>query len=46
VLWDFQAHRDALVHLPTIIGSLPEDLRQLVEHTEALVGSALAAGRR
>jgi len=46
VLWDFQAHRDALVHLPTIVSSLPEDLRQLVEHTEALVGSVLAAGRR
>jgi hypothetical protein len=46
VLWDFQTHRDALVHLPTVVGSIPDDLRELVEHTEALVGSVLAAGRR
>jgi amino acid transporter len=41
----------AFVALPAyalmqIVSSLPEDLRQLVEHTEALVGSVLAAGRR
>lgn len=46
VLWDFEVHRQALTQLPTAIGSLPEDLRQLIEHTEASVGSVLAVGRR
>ena len=46
VLWDFEVHRHALTQLPTAIGSLPEDLRQLIEHTEASVGSVLAVGRR
>jgi len=46
VLWDFTAHRQALMHLPNVVGSLPDDLRELIEHTEALVGSAMAAGRR
>jgi hypothetical protein len=46
VLWDVDAHREGLNHLPTVIGSLPDGLRQLVEHTEAMVGSVLAAGRR
>ena len=46
VLWDFNAHREGLAHLPTVVASLPDDLLQLVEHTEASVGSVLAAGRR
>jgi hypothetical protein len=46
VLWDFSAHRQGLVHLSEVVDSLPEDLRQLVEHTEALIGSVLVAGRR
>lgn len=46
VLWDFTAHQQGLAHLPAVLSSLPEDLRQLVEHTEASVGSVLAAGRR
>jgi hypothetical protein len=28
------------------VDSLPTDLRELVDHTEAAVGSVLAAGRR
>jgi Golgi phosphoprotein 3 (GPP34) len=46
VLWDFAAHRSGLTHLYTIVESLPVDLRELIEHTEASVGSVLAAGRR
>ena len=46
VLWDFEVHRHGLPHLPSAVGSLPGDLRELVEHTEAAVGSVLAAGRR
>jgi hypothetical protein len=46
VLWDFTAHQQGLAHLPAVLSSLPDDLRQLVEHTEASVGSVLAAGRR
>jgi len=32
--------------MPGIMSSLPDDLVQLVQYTEAAVGSALAAGRR
>jgi hypothetical protein len=46
VLWDFTAHRQGLAYLPSVVASLPDDLRQLTEHTEASVGSVLAAGRR
>jgi hypothetical protein len=46
VLWDFEAHRSAFSVLPNTVAALPEDLRQLVELTEASVGSVLAVGRR
>jgi Golgi phosphoprotein 3 GPP34 len=46
VLWDFEAHRSAFAVLPNTVASLPEDLRQLIEVTEASVGSVLAVGRR
>jgi hypothetical protein len=46
VLWDSAAHRPGLMRLPAVMESLPADLRELVEHTEASVGSVFAAGRR
>jgi hypothetical protein len=46
VLWDFDAHRQALLLLPSAVGSLPGDLRELIEYTEASVGSVLTVGRR
>lgn len=46
VLWDFEAHRHALLLLPNAIASLPSDLRELIEYTEASVGSVLTVGRR
>jgi len=46
VLWDFEVHRQAFNVLPSAVASLPEDLRQLIEHTESSVGSVLAVGRR
>jgi hypothetical protein len=46
VLWDFEVHRQALLLLPSAIASLPGDLRELVEYTEASVGSVLTVGRR
>jgi hypothetical protein len=46
VLWDFAVHRPGITHLHTVVESLPSDLRELVDHTEAAVGSVLAAGRR
>jgi len=46
VLWDFAVHRPGITHLQTVVDSLPPDLRELVDHTEAAVGSVLAAGRR
>jgi Golgi phosphoprotein 3 (GPP34) len=46
VLWDLAAHRQGLAYLPVVVESLPDDLRQLVEHTEAMVGNVLSAGRR
>jgi hypothetical protein len=46
VLWDFAVHRPGLSYLYTVVDSLPPDLRELIEHTEASVGTALAAGRR
>jgi hypothetical protein len=46
VLYDFEVHRSALLFLPTAVGSLPSDMRELVEYTEASVGSVLTAGRR
>jgi hypothetical protein len=46
VLYDFELHRQAFLMLPSAVGSLPSDLRELVEYTEASVGSVLTAGRR
>ncbi len=46
VLWDFPVHRPGVTYLYNVVDSLPIDLRELVEHTEASVGSVLAAGRR
>jgi len=46
VLWDFSMQRHGLTTLYSVVDSLPSDLRELVEHTEASVGSVLAAGRR
>jgi hypothetical protein len=46
VLWDYAVHRPGLTHLQSVVDSLPPDLRELVDHTEAAVGSVLAAGRR
>jgi len=46
VLYDFEMHRHAFQTLPSTIGSLPSDLRELIEYTEASVGSALTVGRR
>jgi Golgi phosphoprotein 3 (GPP34) len=46
VLWDFESHRHAVLLLPNAIASLPSDLRELIEYTEASVGSVLTVGRR
>jgi hypothetical protein len=46
VLWDHPAHRPGVSYLYAVVDSLPGELRELVEHTEASVGSVLAAGRR
>jgi hypothetical protein len=46
VLYDFEVHRHAFQTLPDAIASLPMDLRELIEYTEASVGSALTVGRR
>lgn len=46
VLWDPASQRDALNQLSTVVSFLPDDLRELVEHTEAAIGTVLAAGRR
>jgi hypothetical protein len=46
VLYDFEMHRHAFHTLPDAVESLPGDLRELIEYTEASVGSVLTAGRR
>jgi hypothetical protein len=46
VLWDFAVHRPGVQNLYAVLEALPPDLRELVEHTEASVGSVLAVGRR
>ena len=46
VLYDFEMHRHAFQSLPSAVSSLPSDLRELVEYTEASVGSVLTVGRR
>ena len=46
VLYDFEVHRNAFYALPEAVASLPGDLRELIEYTEASVGSALTVGRR
>jgi hypothetical protein len=46
VLYDFELHRQAFLLLPSAVDSLPGDLRQLIEYTEASVGSVLTVGRR
>jgi hypothetical protein len=46
VLWDLPAHRPGVTHLYAVVDSLPPELRELVEFTQASVGYVLAAGRR
>jgi hypothetical protein len=46
VLWNPTVHRPGITHLYTVVDSLPPDARELVEHTEASVGTVLAVGRR
>ena len=46
VLYDYELHRQAFLLLPSTVGSLPGDLRELIEYTEASVGSVLTVGRR
>jgi len=46
VLYDFEMHRQAFLSLPSAVGALPGDLRDLIEYTEASVGSVLTVGRR
>ncbi|GGL14438.1 GOLPH3/VPS74 family protein [Mangrovihabitans endophyticus] len=46
VLYDFDIHRHAFHSLPGAVDSLPGDLRDLIKHTEACVGSVLTVGRR
>ena len=46
VLYDFELHRQALLTVSDVVGSLPADLRELIEYTEASVGSVLTVGRR
>jgi hypothetical protein len=46
VLYDFELHRQAFLTMPNAVGSLPSDLRELIEYTEASVGSVLTVGRR
>jgi len=46
VLYDFDLHRQALLAVSDVVGSLPADLRELIEYTEASVGSVLTVGRR
>ncbi len=46
VLYDFALHRQAMLNLTDVVASLPADLRELIEYTEASVGSVLTVGRR
>jgi hypothetical protein len=46
LLWDFPTHRPGMAHLYAMVESLPPPMRELVEQTEAAVGSALVVGRR
>jgi hypothetical protein len=46
VLYDFEMHRQAFQSLPSAVGALPGDLRDLIEYTEFAVGSVLTVGRR
>jgi hypothetical protein len=46
VLYDFEMHRQAFQSLPSAVDALPGDLRDLIEYTEASVGSVLTVGRR
>src|SRR5256885_864357 len=46
VLWDVDSHRPGLPRMYAAVESLSPDLLELVEHTEACVGSVLAAGPR
>ncbi|MEV6349037.1 GPP34 family phosphoprotein [Actinoplanes sp. NPDC051851] len=46
VMYGFEMYPHIYHALPGMIASLPPDLRELVECTEASVGSALAVGRR
>lgn len=46
VMYGFEMYPHIYHALPSMIASLPDDLRELVECTESSVGSALAVGRR
>jgi len=46
VMYGFEMYPHIYHALPGMIASLPTDLRELVEATESLVGSALTVGRR
>src|SRR4029453_12029048 len=46
VLYGFEMYRTAFQSVPSAVGSLPGDLRELIEYTEASVGSVLTVGRR
>ncbi|GLY01304.1 MULTISPECIES: GPP34 family phosphoprotein [Actinoplanes] len=46
VMYGFEMYPHIYHALPSMIASLPGDLRELVESTESSVGSALAVGRR
>jgi hypothetical protein len=46
VLYNFETHRNAFYSLPNAVATLPSDLRELIEYTEASVGSVLTVGRR
>ncbi|WP_083972473.1 GPP34 family phosphoprotein [Actinoplanes palleronii] len=46
VMYGFEMYPHIYHALPSMISSLPNDLRELVEATESLVGSALTVGRR
>jgi len=46
VLYDFEMHRQAFQSLPNAVSALSGDLRDLIEFTEASVGSVLTVGRR
>ncbi|WP_328466032.1 GPP34 family phosphoprotein [Actinoplanes sp. NBC_00393] len=46
VLYGFEMYPQAFQYVPNAAASLPSDLRELVDYTEASIGSVLTAGRR